>query len=45
MFRHDIRNFDEQILRSMDTEHLFAELTEFIILEVPLRTENDGDFS
>ena len=44
IFRVEIENFDEQLLRSMDLEHLLAELTEYIILEVPRREENSIDF-
>ena len=45
MFRTEIDDFDGQILRSVDVEHLLAELTEYIVLEVPRRDANSIDMS
>jgi len=43
IFLDEVESFDEQLLNSMDLEHLFAELTEYIIVEVPRREENSID--
>ena len=37
-------DFDQQLLRHIDIEHLLAELTEYIVLEVPLRDESALDY-
>eukprot|EP00795_Rhopilema_esculentum_P010371 gene10371-19073_t len=44
MFREEVMDFDQQLLRHIDIEHLLAELTEYIVLEVPLRDESALDY-
>ena len=44
MFRENIQGVDAQVLRNVDIEHLLAEITEYIVLELQLREANARDY-
>ena len=44
MFRENIQGIDAQVLRNVDIEHLLAEITEYIVLELQLREANALDY-